>query len=104
VRLAYERMGAKLCHHRWRDAAGEIDLILRHETHLFFVEVKAAQTHDHAARRISAAQAMRSVTAAQSYVEQHPEFAHLNPRYDAALVDRVGRVEILQNALGDFIL
>jgi len=47
---------------------------------------------------------MRSVTAAQFYLEQHPEFAHLNPRYDAALVDRVGRVEILQNALGDFIL
>ena len=55
----YERDGWRVLQHRFKSAAGEIDLVLRRNDTVLFVEVKRARTHDIAASRISLQQIAR---------------------------------------------
>lgn len=86
---------------RWRGKAGEIDLICRDGACLIFVEVKQAATLDEAAQRLGRTQQGRIMQAALEYCESHGHSPLPELRFDAALVDRQGRVQILERAFED---
>jgi putative endonuclease len=86
---------------RWRGKAGEIDLIFRLADCHVFVEVKQGQSHELAAARLSASQQGRICRAAEEYCGKLSLGRMTEMRFDVALVDALGRVEILENAFGD---
>ncbi len=100
VAADYESRGFKVCHRRWRGAGGEIDLIVRDAQGLVFVEVKKSQTFDSAAARISKRQIDRICASAAQYLAREPSGQLTNVRFDAALVDATGAVQIVENAFG----
>ena len=93
-----ERKGMTILARRWRGKAGEIDLIARDGPCLIFVEVKQSATHEDAAHRLVAAQQGRIMRAALEYCDAEGLAALPDIRFDAALVDSQGRVEILERA------
>lgn len=93
-----EGRGMTVLARRWRGKAGEIDLICRKDDCLIFVEVKQSSTHEEAAQRLGAAQQGRIMRAALEYCESQGGTLLPEMRFDAALVDRDGKVEILEQA------
>jgi putative endonuclease len=102
VERLYRNSGARVLARRWRGAGGEIDLVLRAETGLVFVEVKAARSFDMASASLSHRQIARICTAAQEFAGQQPEGLLSDMRFDLAVVDGQGRARILENAFGEF--
>lgn len=96
----YKTLGYQVLERCWRSAAGEVDLILRDGDQLVFVEVKKAENFDLAAFRISRRQMDRICMAALLYADSFPSGALTEMRFDAALVDRQGGVQVLENAFG----
>ncbi len=94
----YQRRGFTILHRRWRGAGGEIDLIARDAEGLVFVEVKKSQTFDMAAARINRRQMNRICASAAQYLENEPGGQLTNVRFDAALVNALGAVQIIENA------
>ena len=100
ARLMRDR-GLDVLARRWCGKAGEIDLICRDGDCLVFVEVKQSATHGQAAQRLSAVQKGRIMQAALEYCEGLGLSPLPELRFDAALVDAQGRVEILERAFED---
>ncbi len=100
ISQAYQRRGFALAQHRWRNASGEIDLILRDGDGLIFVEVKKSKSHAAAAERISHRQMARLYDAGARYLAETGASMDTDIRFDVALVDAQGKVEILENAFG----
>lgn len=98
VEGVYVARGAAVLARRWRGGGSEIDLILEEEGAVVFVEVKRASSHAAAAARIGPAQAARLLIAAEAFLATRPEGALTESRFDAALVDGTGQVEILRDA------
>lgn len=98
VARVLERKGLAILARRWRGKAGEIDLIARDGKCLVFVEVKQSSTHQEAACRLGAAQQGRIMRAALEYCEAAGQTPLPELRFDAALVDGRGQVEILERA------
>lgn len=96
----YASEGAELLERCWRGPAGEIDLILQEGEVTVFVEVKHAARIDLAAHRLNARQMERICLSASAYCERLPGGAFTAMRFDAALVDAAGHVEIVRNAFG----
>ncbi|WP_369694530.1 YraN family protein [Paracoccus solventivorans] len=96
----YADRGCEILERRWRSPAGEVDLILRDGDAIVFVEVKKSGTHDLAAERLSRRQMDRICMAALLYTERFPTGSLTEMRFDAALVDGCGRVDIIENAFG----
>lgn len=96
----YERRGFAIARRRWRGAGGEIDLIARNGDGLVFVEVKKSRSFDAAAARISPRQIERIYASAAQFLESEPAGQLTNVRFDAALVDASGAVQIIENAFG----
>jgi len=96
----YEQRGYGVAERRWRGAGGEIDLILRQGGALVFVEVKHSNTRDRAAARITQAQTRRIYASAGQYLENEPAGQLTETRFDVALVDGTGAIEIIENAFG----
>lgn len=97
----YRVAGCDILARRWRGKAGEIDLIVREGSTIVFVEVKASATHGCAAERLGRRQMDRICQAACEYCSRLPDGQATEMRFDAALVDSLGRVEILRNAFGE---
>lgn len=97
VRRLYEERGAQVMAVRWRGSAAEIDLIVRHGADLVFVEVKASRSHAEAAQNLRPAQMQRIMQAALEYCDRHG-LGLVSMRFDAALVDGTGRVDLIENA------
>lgn len=95
----YAAKGGRLLARRWRGRAGEIDLIVAIDTTTVFVEVKASRTISRAAARLGGRQAARIAAAAEEYLAASGRGLAVPARIDVALVDGVGRVEIIENAL-----
>ena len=96
----YARRGHATRDRRWRGSGGEIDLIAADGDGLIFIEVKKASTHAFAAERLSGRQIDRIFASACEYLGDMPR-GQLTPcRFDVALVDDVGRIEVLENAVG----
>ena len=95
----YRQAGRRITAQRWRGHyGGEIDLIAREGGTVIFIEVKRAQTHAWAAERLTVRQMRRIFVSADEFVAGAPECANLDRRFDVALVDAQGRIEILENA------
>lgn len=94
----YRRGGHAIDQCRWRGRSGEIDLVARQGAEVIFIEVKASATHEQAAARVSARQAARLQAAAREYLAGEPGGQDTETRFDVALVDGRGRIEILPNA------
>jgi len=100
VATAYERRGFSIAHRRWRGTGGEIDLIARNADGVVFIEVKKSTSFDRAAARISRRQMDRICASAAQFLESEPLGQLTNARFDAALVDASGAVQIIENAFG----
>ncbi len=95
----YAARGAMARDRRWRGGGGEIDLILTDAAgDIVFVEVKHARTHAAAAHALGAAQMARLARAADTYLGTLPAGRDTPCRFDAALVDRGGAIEVIENA------
>jgi putative endonuclease len=94
----YLDRGARVLGRRWRGAGGEIDLVFDLAGTTLFVEVKKAADFAAAAARVGPAQIVRLSQAAEEYLGAHAGTVSSECRFDVAFVDRVGRVEVLENA------
>jgi putative endonuclease len=97
VAAEYANRGYPVAARRWRGSRGELDLVLRNGEGLIVVEVKQARDFDRAALRISSAQLQRIYGAASEFVAGEPKGQLTELRFDVALVDATGRVEIIEN-------
>ena len=98
VAQLYDRSGRAVCARRWRGSAGEIDLIARDGAEVIFIEVKQSKTHAQAAEHLTARQMARIYGAASEFLAGEPAGQMTDVRFDVALVDAVGRIEVLENA------
>ncbi|MGV6805862.1 MAG: YraN family protein [Ruegeria sp.] len=96
----YESRGFTISHRRWRGSGGEIDLIARNDQWLVFVEVKKSSSFENAATRISRRQINRICASAAQFLAQEPNGQMTNVRFDAALVNASGAIQIIENAFG----
>lgn len=94
----YERNGRQITATRWRSAAGEIDLIARNGAEVIFIEVKHSRSHAEAASHLSARQMQRIYASASMFLAHEPSGQDTPSRFDVALVDGQGRIEIIENA------
>lgn len=97
----YTTNGDRVLARRWRGQGGEIDLIVESDDCVIFVEVKSAPTHADAAWRVGPRQIARIQTAALEYCGGLPTGFSTAMRFDVALVDAFGRVDIIKNAFWD---
>jgi putative endonuclease len=100
VERAYLRSGHRLRNRRWRGGVGEIDLVMEKAGEIIFVEVKASRTHAEAAGALRRGQIGRLLQSAEAYIGGLPRGLMTPMRFDVALVDRVGQVDVIENALG----
>nr|WP_245398578.1 YraN family protein [Oceaniglobus trochenteri] len=98
VAAAYERRGHAVVARRWRGRGGEIDLIARDGNGLIFIEVKTSASLAQAAQRISDRQARRLFAAASEYLARMPLGQATEMRFDVALMDGAGQIDIIENA------
>ncbi|WP_093917042.1 YraN family protein [Sulfitobacter marinus] len=96
----YMRRGFTVARERWRGKRGEIDLIMRSDADLIFVEVKKSQSFARAALRVSRRQIERIMGSAEEFLAGEPNGALTNVRFDVALVDQTGQLRIVENAFG----
>lgn len=96
------RQGLVLLAERWRGMAGEIDLILLDGDVHVFVEVKQARSVAQARHSLRETQVQRIHLAASEYLGQRPLGQLSETRFDLALVDGTGQIEIVKNAFGHF--
>lgn len=99
VAAHYTRRGLTIAAHRWRGKGGEIDLVARDGEALVFIEVKKSRSHARAAERLSPRQIARLFDAADEYMATFCAAGGVDARFDVALVDGTGRIEIIENAL-----
>ncbi len=82
----FESQGFSVLARRVKTARGEIDLIVRRNDLLVFVEVKARRTLAGAAESLLMRQRRRIAGAAEIFLADHPEFAGFDMRLDVVLV------------------
>ncbi len=96
----YERRGFAVARTRWRGKGGEIDLVIRDGAGLIFVEVKQSRDFARAAQSLSARQMQRIYRSAEEYLGQEPMGSLTEVRFDVALVNGAGEMQIIENAFG----
>lgn len=94
----YSDRGIAICNRNWRGITGEIDLIGRDGDQVIFIEVKHSRTHDLAASHLSQAQIGRIFATVDEFLAGEPKGLLTDVRIDLALVDGMGRIEIVENA------
>ena len=95
----YRRRGAVIAAERWRGQGGELDLIARDGDDVIFIEVKKSKTHGQAASHLSDRQIARLYAAASEFLADEPNGQLTPARFDVALVDATGQIDLLENAL-----
>lgn len=93
-----QEQGNTVLAQRWRCPHGEVDIVSMQGDVLVFTEVKARRTLEEAAYAITPRQIARISNAAQSWLAERNESLNTLIRIDAALMDRHGRVEVIENA------
>ncbi|WP_341366980.1 YraN family protein [Yoonia sp. BS5-3] len=85
---------------RWRGHSGEIDLILRDTdgAGLIFVEVKKSKSFGQASRKLGPRQMERICSAASEFLANEPCGQLTDLRFDVALVNGAGQVQVIENA------
>ncbi len=95
----YENAGMRIDKRRWRGRAGEVDLIVRNREEVIFVEVKKSRDFAAAGAQLLPRQVARLLRAGEEFVGREPLGALTPMRFDVALVDGAGRIQIIENAL-----
>lgn len=98
VAALYAGAGCRIAARRWRGRSGEIDLIARRGGQVIFVEVKKSSSFAAAAERLGRRQMDRIYASASEFLAGEPMGQDTDSRFDVALVDGAGRIEILENA------
>ncbi len=101
VATDYARRGRPELNRRWRGSAGEVDLIVKEGDCIVFVEVKKSRNFAQAAARLSRRQMDRIYGAASEYIAGEPKGQLTDVRFDVALVNGQGTVQIIENAFMD---
>lgn len=78
--------------------AGEIDLIVKKDNVLVFVEVKERQTLEAAAYAISERQQQRLIKGAEAFLQQNPQYQNFDIRFDAVLIKYPFHITHIKNA------
>ena len=78
--------------------AGEIDIIIKNQNTLVFIEVKKRQTLTDAAYAIQPKQQQRIRRGAEAFLASHPEYYDFNIRFDAILVESPFKIKHIENA------
>ncbi len=78
--------GYRIMTRGFRSRVGEIDIVARRGGLVVFIEVKARQDLDAAARALRPRQTERIVRAAQAFLQAHPHFSDFDQRFDVILV------------------
>lgn len=102
VARAYRARGAKLLETRWRGRGGEIDLIFDEGGVIVFCEVKQARSFDEAMTRLRPAQMRRIHATGSEYLEFAPQGQLSQVRFDLAVVDAQGRVDVREGLFSHF--
>lgn len=97
VAADYARRGHPVAARRWRGSQGELDLVLRDGAGLIVVEVKKASSFEQAASRITRRQLDRIYGAVSEFLAGEPAGSGTEVRLDVALVDQMGRLDIIEN-------
>lgn len=100
VERHYRDLGLAVADRRWRGQAGELDIVAEDGDGIVVIEVKRARDHDRAAQSLSGHQIRRLCDAASEYIGRLPFGQLTSVRFDLALVDRIGRVRVIENAFG----
>ena len=85
--------------HRWCGDAGEIDLIFADGDGLIFTELKKSRSHDAALRSLGEWQQNRIYEAATEYLADTGRSLATEMRFDVALVDGQGHIQVMENAM-----
>jgi putative endonuclease len=99
VLQAYQATGHRLVCHRWRGPGGEIDLVLEKDDEVVFVEVKSSRNFAAAAAHLTRRQIGRLMASAEAALGFFPKGSLTPMRFDVALVDGGGRIDVIPNAL-----
>ena len=102
VAAHYARSGRTVAARRWRGSGGEIDLIARDSATVIFIEVKKSGSHARAAESLSRRQMDRIFAAASEFIAGEPDGQLTDMRFDLALVDAAGRIDVIENAFGQY--
>lgn len=100
VATHYLRRGLEVIAQRWRGRSGELDLVMRDGAELVIVEVKKSRSFALAAARVSPRHVARILDAAAEYLSSSPQGQATPVRFDVALVNLHGDIEVIENALG----
>lgn len=98
VATRYARCGSPILAKRWRGSSGEIDLVARDGDSIIFIEVKKSRSHAQAATRLTRRQMDRIYGAGSGFLATQPRGQLTDVRFDLALVDDQGRVDVIENA------
>lgn len=96
----FTRIGKTIAATRWRGKRGEIDLVLKDCATVLFVEVKQSRDFETALSHVTPAQVHRLYATGEEYLGTLPNGSLLDVRFDVALVDGQGAVQIFENAFG----
>ena len=99
VAQLYQTSGRPIVARRWRGVSGEIDVIARDGDQVIFIEVKKSTSHAAAAEHLTYSQMQRILATASEFVGGEPKGQSTDMRFDVALVDAHGIIEIIENAL-----
>lgn len=96
----YQRRNCRMIATRWRGESGEIDLIVRDSdgAGVIFVEVKKSKSFARASTRLGRGQMDRICASASEFLAGEPKGQLTDVRFDLALVDGVGQVQVIENA------
>jgi putative endonuclease len=94
----YAARAHRVAARRWRGKSGEIDLVMRDGETVVFVEVKKSATFAVAAQRLGRRQMDRICASAGEFLAGEPRGQLTDVRFDLALVDRRGAVNVIENA------
>ncbi|KJZ20809.1 YraN family protein [Loktanella sp. S4079] len=98
----YERRNHAVAARRWRGTSGEVDLVMRDGPTVVFVEVKKSRSFGRAATRLGRKQMDRICGAATEFIANEPKGQLTDVRFDLAVVNEQGAVQVIENAFMEF--
>lgn len=99
-----QQQGLQLIERNFNCRMGEIDLIMRHNDTLVFVEVRyrSNDAYGSAIESVTYKKQQKILKTAQFYLMKKPQFQHLNYRFDIVGISQNGQtLDWLSNAFGE---